>query len=143
MNIDSSDPIISMDNIQDYEMQLRRLSSEINIEDKKNKYLMQELQKKKMDIETINNDIKKMKKVMEKNNEQEKVLKKEETKLKPSSETLNNSNIGTKKYLLYGNHIDNLKPKYLGKARAFCYINNYPIIIIGPDCKFYFSFKFI
>ena len=78
MNNDPSGPIISMDNIQDYEMQLRRLTSEINIEDKKNKYLMQELQKKKMDIESINNDIKKMKKVMEKNNEQEKVLKKEE-----------------------------------------------------------------
>ena len=69
--------------------------------------------------------------------------KEEETKLKPSSENSNNNSIGTKKYLLYGNHIDNLKPKYLGKARAFCYINNYPIIIIGPDCKFYFSFKFI
>lgn len=67
----------------------------------------------------------------------------EETKLKPSSEKLNNNSIGTKKYLLYGNHIDNLKPKYLGKARAFCYINNYPIIIIGPDCKFYYSFKLI
>ena len=39
---------------------------------------MQELQKKKMDIESINNNIKKMKKVIEKNNEQEKVLKKEE-----------------------------------------------------------------
>ena len=78
MNIDSSTPTISMDNIQDYEMRLRRLSSEINIEDKKNKYLIQELQKKKMDIESINNDIKRMKKVMEKNNEQEKVLKKEE-----------------------------------------------------------------
>ena len=78
MNNDTSRPIISMDIIQDFEMQLRRLSSEINIEDKKNKYLMQELQKKKMDIESINNDIKRMKKVMEKNNEQEKVLKKEE-----------------------------------------------------------------
>ena len=78
MNNDTSRPIISMDIIQDFEMQLRRLSSEINIEDKKNKYLMQELQKKKMDIESINNNIKKMKKVIEKNNEQEKVLKKEE-----------------------------------------------------------------
>ena len=78
MNNDTSRPIISMDIIQDFEMQLRRLSSEINIEDKKNKYLIQELQKKKMDIESINNDIKRMKKVMEKNNEQEKVLKKEE-----------------------------------------------------------------
>ena len=79
MNIDSSGPILSMDNIQDYEMRLRRLLSEINIEDKKNKYLNQELQKKKMEIESINNDIKKMKKMMEKNNEQEKVLKKEES----------------------------------------------------------------
>ena len=43
---------------------------------------------------------------------------------------------GTKPYLLYGNHIDNLKPKYLGKTRAFLFINNYPLIILGPDCKF-------
>ena len=43
---------------------------------------------------------------------------------------------GSKPYLLYGNHIENLKPKYLGKARAFLFINNYPLIIIGPDCKF-------
>ena len=35
MNNDTSRPIISMDIIQDFEMQLRRLSSEINIEDKK------------------------------------------------------------------------------------------------------------
>ena len=78
MNSDSYNNDISVDNIQDYEMQLRRLTSEINIEEKKNKYLMQELQKKKMEIESINNDLKKMKKVIEKNNEQEKVLVKEE-----------------------------------------------------------------
>ena len=78
MNSDSSINFLSVDNIQDYEMQLRRLSSEINIEEKKNKYLMQELQKKKMEIDSFNNDIKKMKKIMDKNNEQEKVLKKEE-----------------------------------------------------------------
>ena len=78
MNSDSYNNDISFDNIQDYEMQLRRLTSEINIEEKKNKYLMQELQKKKMEIESINNDLKKMKKVIEKNNEQEKVLVKEE-----------------------------------------------------------------
>ena len=78
MNSDSYNNDISVDNIQDYEMQLRRLTSEINIEEKKNKYLMQELQKKKIEIESINNDLKKMKKVIEKNNEQEKVLVKEE-----------------------------------------------------------------
>ena len=78
MNSDSSTNEITVDNIQNYEMQLRRLTSEINIEEKKNKYLMQEMQKKKMEIDSINNDIKKMKKVMERNNEQMKVLNKEE-----------------------------------------------------------------
>ena len=93
MNSDSSPNIISVENIQDYEMQLRKLSSEINIEEKKNKYLMQELQKKKMEIESINNDIKKMKKVMEKNNEQEKVLKKEEVFLQKMIEFTKNQMI--------------------------------------------------
>ena len=54
MNIDSSTNEITVDNIQNYEMQLRRLASEINIEEKKNKYLMQEMQKKKMEIDSIN-----------------------------------------------------------------------------------------
>ena len=90
MNSDSSLNIISVDNIQDYEMQLRRLSSEINIEEKKNKYLMQEQQKKKMEIESINSDMKKMKKVIEKNNEQEKVLKKEESFLQKMIEFTQN-----------------------------------------------------
>ena len=76
MNSDSSFNDISVENIQDYEMQLRRLTSEINIEERKNKYLTQEIQKKKAEIESINNDLKKMKKVIEKNTEQEKVLKK-------------------------------------------------------------------
>ena len=40
------------------------------------------------------------------------------------------------KYLLYGNRFDNLNPKYLGKTRAFLFIGDYPLIIIGPDCKF-------
>ena len=37
--------------------------------------------------------------------------------------------------LLYGNHISNLQPKYLGKTRALFYRNDEPLIIIGPDCK--------
>ena len=39
--------------------------------------------------------------------------------------------------LLYGNHISNLQPKYLGKTRALFYRNDEPLIIIGPDCKLY------
>jgi hypothetical protein len=62
------------------------------------------------------------------------IIKEEETSLKIN---INNSKIKpNKSYLLYGNHIDNLHPKYLGRSRAFLYINNYPLIIIGPDCKF-------
>ena len=84
---------ISVENIQDYEMQLKRLYSNINVEERKNKYLAQELQKKKNEIESINGDIKKMKKVIEKNNEQERVLKKEEVFLKKMIEfTRNHSN---------------------------------------------------
>ena len=84
---------ISVKNIQDYEMQLRRLYCDINVEERKNKYLMQELQKKKNEIESINSDIKKMKKVIEKNSEQERVLKKEEVFLQKMIEyTRNHSN---------------------------------------------------
>ena len=84
---------ISVENIQDYEMQLKKLYSDINVEERKNKYLAQEVQKKKNEIESINNDLKKMKKVVEKNNEQERVLKKEEAFLQKMIEfTRNHSN---------------------------------------------------
>jgi hypothetical protein len=48
----------------------------------------------------------------------------------------NDNKIKRKNHFLYGNHIDNLYPKYLGRSRAFLYIKNYPLIIIGPDCKY-------
>ena len=84
---------ISVESIQDYEMQLKRLYSEINVEERKNKYLAQEVQKKKNEIESINGDIKKMKKVIEKNNEQDRVLKKGEVFLQKMIEfTRNHSN---------------------------------------------------
>ena len=65
--------------IQEYERQLRNLTSEVNLELKKNKYLTQEMQKRKIEIDGINRDLGKMKKVIEKNQEQIKVLKKDET----------------------------------------------------------------
>ena len=37
--------------------------------------------------------------------------------------------------LLYGNSINDLKPRHLGKLLAFFYINKKPLILIGPDCK--------
>ena len=37
--------------------------------------------------------------------------------------------------LLYGNSINDLKPKHLGNLLAFFYINEKPLILIGPDCK--------
>lgn len=64
--------------IQEYERQLRSLTSEINLEIKKNKYLTQEIQKRKIEVEVISKDLGKMKKVIEKNQEQVKVLKKDE-----------------------------------------------------------------
>ena len=46
-------------------------------------------------------------------------------------------NIENKIPLLYGNDINNLYPKYLGKMLSFIYIKNEPLITIGPDCKFF------
>ena len=37
--------------------------------------------------------------------------------------------------LLYGNSINDLTPRRLGKMYAFLYFKNKPLIIIGPDCK--------
>ena len=47
-----------------------------------------------------------------------------------------NSEEESTKSLLYGNPIDDLNPKYLGKCRAFLYDSKgNPKLIIGPDCK--------
>ena len=37
--------------------------------------------------------------------------------------------------LLYGNSINDLTPKRIGRLFAFFYINEKPLILIGPDCK--------
>ena len=60
----------------------------------------------------------------------------EVTELKTNAENSNDDK-NVKSQLLYGNHIDILNPEYLGKAKAFCYSNNYPWVIIGPDCKYF------
>ena len=63
------------------------------------------------------------------------LIKKQEITLKIKEEL--NRKISRSNYLLYGNQINNLHPKYLGNSRALFYINNYPIITIGPDCKYH------
>lgn len=39
--------------------------------------------------------------------------------------------------LIYGNPIDVHNPRNIGSMKAFFYINNNPLIVIGPDCKFF------
>ena len=39
--------------------------------------------------------------------------------------------------LFYGNNINDLKPKFLGNMRTFLYYKNNPLIVIGPDCKYF------
>jgi hypothetical protein len=36
---------------------------------------------------------------------------------------------------VYGTSIDIHNPRNIGATKAFLYINGFPIIIIGPDCK--------
>ena len=47
------------------------------------------------------------------------------------------NNVENNNILLYGNDINNLYPKYLGKMLSLIYIQNQPLITIGPDCKFF------
>ena len=47
------------------------------------------------------------------------------------------NNVEDNNTLLYGNDINNLYPKYLGKMLSMIYIKNQPLITIGPDCKFF------
>jgi len=66
------------------------------------------------------------------NNEPIDYNREEEIRIKNIDNSNKESN---SKYLLYGNDIKIQNPKYLGRTRAFFYHNNYPWIIIGPDCK--------
>lgn len=52
---------------------------------------------------------------------------------------INKENIGSVKKirtdLLYGNDINILQPRKIGKVWAFLYYKDYPLIVIGPGCK--------
>ncbi len=38
--------------------------------------------------------------------------------------------------LIYGTSINIHNPRKIGLVRAFLYIKDFPLIIIGPDCKY-------
>ena len=65
------------------------------------------------------------------------IIKENEEKLEKEEQKNNQDN---NNILLYGNDINNLNPKYIGKMRSFFYIKNEPLITIGPDCKFFYLF---
>ena len=39
--------------------------------------------------------------------------------------------------LIYGSPINIFYPRKIGKMKAFFYIYNFPLIVIGPDCKYF------
>ena len=47
----------------------------------------------------------------------------------------NDYRIRENKDKLYGNDINDKKPRKLGKLRALLYIKDYPLIAIGPNSK--------
>ena len=64
-------------------------------------------------------------------------------KEKEKEEQKNNEDNQNKNILLYGNDINNLYPKYIGKMLSLFYVKNEPLITIGPDCKLFFIFLFL
>ena len=57
------------------------------------------------------------------------------------NKTSDNS-IDKKLDLIFGVPYENKYPKKIGNLRVFLYIKNIPIIVIGPNCK-YFSYIFL
>ena len=68
------------------------------------------------------------------------IIKENEEKLEKEEKEEQKNNQDNNNILLYGNDINNLYPKYIGKMRSFFYIKNEPLITIGPDCKFFYLF---
>ena len=61
-----------------------------------------------------------------------------ELDLLEDSENNDEENLEKKNKLINGNDINIKKPKRLGNLRAFFYINDYPLIAIGPNCNKFF-----
>ena len=72
----------------------------------------------------------------ENDNEKEKENEYEKNIEDSNPEKEKSQNMGQTHNLLYGNPIDSLNPKYIGKSLALLYdFRGNPKITIGPDCK--------
>jgi hypothetical protein len=49
--------------------------------------------------------------------------------------SVNESNVYNNSVIVYGYDIKSKKPKKTGNTFSFFYLNDYPIIILGPKCK--------
>lgn len=52
----------------------------------------------------------------------------------PQKLSINTSNFSSPN-LIFGSPINEQNPRKIGKMKAFCYIKNSPLFVIGPDCK--------
>ena len=68
-------------------------------------------------------------------NNEEEIIEKENNATQPIIVEEQNNILNEN--LFYGNNINDLKPKFLGNMRAFLYYKNNPLIVIGPDCKYF------
>ena len=112
-------------NFSKYEIineQNTNLSTNLNILNNKNKNKKpEELKQNLLSINENDN---------EKENENEKNIE------NSNPEKEKSQNMGQTHNLLYGNPIDSLNPKYIGKSLALLYdFRGNPKITIGPDCK--------
>jgi hypothetical protein len=44
--------------------------------------------------------------------------------------------------LIFGSPLNDNNPRKIGKMKAFCYIKNTPLFVIGPDCKLFKNIYF-
>ena len=56
---------------------------------------------------------------------------------KKSSMNSNSNNSVSSQNLLFGIPLNKLCPRKIGSLNAFFYINNSPVIVIGPHCKYF------
>ena len=68
-------------------------------------------------------------------NNEEEIIEKENNATQPIIVEEQNNILNEN--LFYGNNINDLKPKFLGNMRTFLYYKNNPLIVIGPDCKYF------
>ena len=62
---------------------------------------------------------------------------KEEIKSKEFTKKIMNKDKEEKSLKLYGNDINDKKPKYFGKTKSLLFIREIPVLILGEDSNFY------